>query len=124
LADVFIGERFAMMEEGPDLIPPIQLNAGRTTVNRVIGHQGHQIVSDELNAYRRIELDELRQLIDEHPSRLVRQDRADCDVMVLVAWRLRTEGDTIVGSPAGEANWGGPLDSLDERIITPHAPPT
>jgi hypothetical protein len=83
-------------------------------MNHVIGYK---LITDEFNAYRSLQFDELRQLIGEHKSRLVRREGVDYDLTVTVAWYLRIDGDIIVRVIVGEANWGSPLDSVDEQIV-------
>jgi hypothetical protein len=85
-------------------------------MNHVIAYE---LITAELDAYRKLSYTELSQCVGERESRLVRgHDGADYNVLSTV--KLRSSGDIVVTVFVGEANWGGPHDSLiDEIIVSP-----
>ncbi len=87
-------------------------------MNHVVAYE---LLTAELSAYRGLPFEELSQLVGERSSRLVHgKDDVDYDLAVLVRWRLYPNGDIRVVAHVGEANWGGPHDSLDDTIVIPH----
>jgi hypothetical protein len=84
-------------------------------MNRIIAYE---LVTVELATYRSLPYDELRQLVGERTSRLVRgTDGIDYDLSIRVAWRHGTAGDINVAVLAGAADWGSPHDTLGDNII-------
>jgi hypothetical protein len=66
--------------------------------------------------YRRLEIEELRELVGERLSRIVQgKDGVDYDLTVVVGW---APGGVIrVTAFIGEATWGSPHDTLDETFV-------
>jgi hypothetical protein len=84
-------------------------------MNRVIAYQ---LLNAELAAYRGLAYDEVRQLVGERFSRLVRgMDGVDYDLLTTVRWRFGDEVDIGVKAFIGEANWGGPHDEIHDTIV-------
>jgi hypothetical protein len=75
----------------------------------------YKLLADELLAYRQLPVDEIRQLVGEHSTRLVRgKDSVDYSLTVVV--RSRSGDDVRVVGFIGIADWGSPHDSLNEVI--------
>jgi hypothetical protein len=84
-------------------------------MNHVIAYE---LLTRELAPYRNLAFEELRQLVGERSSRLIRgEDGVDYDLTIVVRWRVRDDGDIRVTGFIGEANWGGPHDTLDETFV-------
>jgi hypothetical protein len=84
-------------------------------MNRVIAYE---LLTAELAVYRELAFSELRQLVGERSSRLVRgRDGVDYDLTVVVRWRLQEDGEIRVIGLIGEADWGSPHDSLDDTFV-------
>jgi hypothetical protein len=83
-----------------------------------MGHVvAYKLLTAELAGYRQLSYEELRQLVGERTSRLVRGSNAiDYDLTVVVQAGKRDDEIRVTGF-IGEANWGGPHDTLDEVFL-------
>ena len=91
-------------------------------MNHVIAYE---LLTAELNVYRDLAYDDLRQLVGERASRMVRgKDGVDYDVATTVKPSLRRDGSICIRAFIGEAAWGAPYDSVaDMIIVSPKSPP-
>jgi hypothetical protein len=81
----------------------------------------YSLLTAELAGYRELPFEELRQLTGERSSRLVRgRNDVDYELTVVVQPGERDDELRITGF-VGEANWGGPHDTLDELIVVKKA---
>jgi hypothetical protein len=78
----------------------------------------YELLTDELSTYRSLVYEELRQLVDERTSRLVRgQDGTDYDVATTVSQSIRGDGSLCIRVFVGEATWGAPHDPISDMIV-------
>lgn len=90
-------------------------------MNHVIAYE---LLTAELNVYRDLAYDDLRQLVGERASRMVRgKDGIDYDVATTITPSPRRDGSICVRAFIGDAAWGAPNDSVaDMIIISPNGP--
>jgi hypothetical protein len=91
-------------------------------MNHVIAYE---LLTAELNVYRDLAHEDLRQLVGECTPRMVRgKDGVDYDVATTVKPSLGRDGCICVRAFIGEAAWGAPYDSVAEMItVSPKGPP-
>jgi hypothetical protein len=78
----------------------------------------YELLTAELTAYRDLAYVELCQVVGERTSRTVQgRDGIYYSLAVVTRWRFHPDGDIRVTVFVGEANWGGPHDSIDETIV-------
>ena len=92
-------------------------------MNHVIAYE---LLTAELNVYRDLAYDDLRQLVGERASRMIRgKDGVDYDVATTVTPSRRRDGSICVRAFVGEATWGTPCDSVaDMIVVSPNNPST
>jgi hypothetical protein len=83
-------------------------------MNHVVAYE---LLTADLCGYRELPFEELRQLVGERTSRLARgSDAVDYELTVVVQLGERDDEIRVTGF-IGEANWGGPGDTLDEVFV-------
>jgi hypothetical protein len=81
----------------------------------------YKLLADELAAYRQLPIDDIRQLVGEHSSRLVRgEDGVNYNISIVVRSRHGDNDIGVIGF-VGLADWGSPHDVLDEAMVRPRS---
>jgi hypothetical protein len=90
-------------------------------MNHVVAYE---LITAELDTYHTLSYDEVRQLVEERASRLVRgRDGTDYDLATTVRWLNSIGREEIrVSVFIGDANWGALHDSLIDSIVVSPPP--
>ncbi len=84
-------------------------------MNHVVAYK---LLIGELDAYRALGIETLRQLVGERIShRKLAEDGIEYEVSIAVGWRYNEGGDIRVTGFVGEIAWNGPHDSLDDTFV-------
>ncbi len=83
-------------------------------MNRV---EAYQLLSAEMDAYRRFNHSQLLELIEEDAMQVRRNASGiDYDISISVLAGTATASDIVVHGTIALADWGGPHDRLDESF--------